>query len=153
MEERIIELVATDRLDVPVSSMSGKLKRRKPKLAKALELSEGDRFDGERAYARVESDEKMTARGMRDGIAKFSEEYPRHGDILQGYIQEERVKRETRLYFGMNEGRRLSADDYLSVMSDLGFSETRARSLYSELMEVSRNLSRKRDEERSVLIG
>ena len=39
LERQLIEIVATDRIDVPISSMSGKLKRRKPKLAKAVDLS------------------------------------------------------------------------------------------------------------------
>ena len=32
IERQIIELIATDRIDIPVSSMSGKLKRKKPSL-------------------------------------------------------------------------------------------------------------------------
>ena len=40
LEGQIIEILATDRIDVPISSMSGKLKRAKPKLAKAVNLGE-----------------------------------------------------------------------------------------------------------------
>jgi len=36
---------------------------------------------------------------------------------------------------------------------NLGFSEGMAKKLYPELMEVSRNLSRKRDEERRIMVG
>ena len=36
LERQIIQLIATDRIDIPISSMSGKLKRRKPKLAEAV---------------------------------------------------------------------------------------------------------------------
>ena len=104
-------------------------------------------------YARVEDEDKMKARGMKSGIEVFSEEYPRHGKILKGMIEHERAKTETHLYFGMYEGCRLTSDDYMGVMEDLGFSETRAKEFYPELMNVSRNLSKKRDEERSVLIG
>ena len=41
----------------------------------------------------------------------------------------------------------------MGVMKSLGFTEAISRDLYPELMEVSRKLSRKRDEERSVMIG
>lgn len=35
-ERQLIELIATDRIEMPISSMSGKLKRQKPKLAQAV---------------------------------------------------------------------------------------------------------------------
>jgi hypothetical protein len=39
-------------------------------------------------------------------------------------------------------------------MQDLGFSQAISERLYPELMDISRKLSRKRDEiERSILIG
>ena len=149
-EKGLIELVAMDRIEIPISSMSGKLKRQKPKFAADLGID--GTFEGERAYARVETSGKMKARGMREGIKVFAEEYPRHAKILDGMIEHEREKRETHLYFGMNEDCRITSDDYMGVMKNLGFSETRAREFYPELMNVSRNLSKKRDEERSVLI-
>src|SRR3989344_4049182 len=125
IEDKIITLIATDRIDIPISSMSGKLKRAKPKLAK----------------------------GMAEGIELFSNEFPKYGTILRGLIEEQRALRETHLYFGVNSGCRLTADDYMGVMTGLGFSEPRARDLYPELMDASRSISRKREEERSVLIG
>ncbi len=42
IERQVIEIIATDRIDIPISSMSGKLKRGKKKLAQALELENGD---------------------------------------------------------------------------------------------------------------
>ena len=57
------------------------------------------------------------------------------------------------MYFGMHEGKRLTESDYMGVMTGLGFTEGTARSLYPELMDVSRKLSRKRGEERRILIG
>jgi len=151
LERQIIELVAADRLDVPISSMSGKLKRMKPKLAKDIEIDEF--FEGSRAYARIEEDNRMKARGMKEGIEVFGTEYPRHGKILKDYIEEQREMREKHIYFGMKQGCKLTADDYLGIMNELGFSEGMAKGLYPELMEVSRKLSKARDEERSVLIG
>jgi hypothetical protein len=152
IERQILELIATDRIDIPISSMSGKLKRQKPKLAQAISLPSG-RFEGERVYARIEADETMKARGMREAIEVFAEQYPRHGAILNGLIEEQRLEKEVNLYFGVNPGCKLTQDDYLGVMANLGFTEATARALYPELMDVSRNLSRKRGEERSVLIG
>ena len=154
LERQVIALVAADRMDIPVSSMSGKLKRMKPKLAQAIIMPEDmNKYNGERVYARVENENEQKARGMKEGIEEFSKKYPQYGKILQGIIEEKREVRETHLYFGMQEGKRLTADDYLTVMADLGFGEVSARSLYHELVEVSRNISRKRDEERSIMLG
>lgn len=154
-EAQVIELIATDRIYVPVSSMKGKLEKARPTLAKALGLQDGESFDGARVHARVESDDTtMKARTIREAVDQFSAEYPRHGKILEGYIAETRAAKETHLYFGVNAGSRLTTDDYMQVMTGLGFTEITARNLYPELMAVSRNLTRRRGEdERSVLIG
>lgn len=153
LERQVIELIATDRIDIPISSMSGKLKRQKPKLAQAIQLP-GARFQGERVYARVKVDDVTEkARTMREAVDTFAEQYPRHGKILNGLIEETRQAKETNLYFGVQEGCRLTADDYMGVMTSLGLTEVTARNLYPDLMNISRNLARKRDEERSTLIG
>lgn len=153
LERQIIELIATDRTDIPISSMSGKLKRLKPKLAQAIDFEGRTSYQGERVYARVQYEEKEKARGMREGVEEFERKFPQYGKILNGIIEEKRVERETHLYFGLQEGRRLTADDYIGVMKNLGFTESTALSLYPELMDISRNLSRQRNEERSVMIG
>lgn len=153
-ERQVLELIATDRLHIPISSISGKLKRREPKLAQELGLVEGRPFIGERAYARVETENKDKARRLADAVAAYCVDRPREGAILQGYIAETRVEAETHVYFGMHPGARLTQADYLGVMTDLGFSNGSAMALYEPLMEASRSISRKRDEgERSVLIG
>ena len=153
IERKIITLIATDRIDIPISSMSGKLKRAKPKIGKDIAEIISESYEGERVYARIAQEDEMKARGMKEGIALFSQQFPRYGSILSGMIEEQRAYREKHLYFGTNPGARLTADDYLDVMTGLGFSELRSRELYPELMEVSRNISRKRDEERSVMVG
>ena len=153
IERQIIELIATDRTDIPISSMSGKLKRMKPKMAQAIDFEGRTSYQGERVYARVQYEEKEKARGMREGVEAFADRFPQYGKILNGIIEEKRVERETHLYFGLQEGRRLTADDYMGAMQNLGFTEGTAKSLYPELMDISRNLSKKRDEERSILIG
>jgi hypothetical protein len=56
------------------------------------------------------------------------------------------------MYFGVNSGCRLTAEDYLDVMANLGFSETRARALCSTLVDLSRDMVRAREEERSILV-
>ena len=154
LEDQIIGLIAMDRVEIPISSMSGKLKRQKPKLAKDIDLSDyKGKYQGERAYARIESEDLEVARGMKDGIDEFSKRHPKYGAELQEIIDEKRTERETHLYFGLNEGSRLSEADYIGVMRSLGYSEAGARSLYPELISVSRKISKKRDEERRILIG
>lgn len=153
-ERTLLELIATDRIYVPVSSMSGKLDRSRPKLAKAAASSFNKRYQGERAYARVEEADIMKARGMKQGIEEFKAQYPKYGQILQDLIDEERSAREIHMYFGTREGCLITADDYRNVMTNLGFTPNEAEQLYPRLMEISRKLSRKRGEtERRILIG
>lgn len=152
-EKKLIQLIATDRIEIPISSMSGKLKRQKPKLAKLVSEGFNVRFSGERAYARVVEENELKARGMSEGIAAFSEAYPKMGAVLKSYIDEKREEKEVHMYFGMNEGCRITADDYREVMANLGFGPAMSEELYPALMDISRNLSRKRDEERSIMTG
>jgi hypothetical protein len=153
IEGKLIKLIATDRIEIPISSMSGKLKRQKPKLAKAVAEGFKARFSGDRAYAKVEEKDIMKARGMREGIEAFSKVYPKMGQVLQEYIDEKRKDREVHMYFGMRDGCRITADDYREVMTNLGFTSAMAEELYPALMDVSRKLSRQRDEERRVLVN
>ena len=156
IQRHLLELIATDRMDVPISSMSGKLKRSKPKIATGfMDVLDGETsFEGERCYARVEETDSEKARTMRAGIDAFKAAYPRQGDLLEGYIAEKRGVTETHLVFGMNEGRRITADDYRQVMSNLNYTPAMADQLYPVLMDISRNMRNKRDEaERKILIG
>ncbi|MBN2421523.1 hypothetical protein JXB27_04560 [Candidatus Woesearchaeota archaeon] len=152
LERQVIELIATDRIDVPISSMSGKLKRQKPKLAQAVDF-DIKRYNGDRVFAYFDNQDHLKSRGTKEGIEKFAEEFPKYGTILRGYIEEQRAVREKYLVFGMNEGCKVTADDYLGVMQNLGFTPATAQSLYPELMDISRKLRNKRDEyKRSILI-
>ena len=153
VEQGLIRLIATDRIEIPISSMSGKLKRQKPEIAKDVAAEFNQRYSGDRTYARVVEDNKMKARTMKEGIEAFSLDYPKYGELLQQYIAEERERKETHLCFGMKDGCRITADDYRHVMTDLGFTPAMAEELYPALMDVSRKLSRQRGEERSILIG
>jgi hypothetical protein len=154
LERQLIDLVAADRMYIPVSSMDSKLKRRRESMAKGIVMPESGAYRGERVYAKISTEDEMKARTLKEAIAAFNEKYPTHGKVLNGLIAEKRLQKETHLYFGVREGCRLTSDDYLTVMKDLGFGPESAKSLYHELIEVSRNLARKRaDEERSVLVG
>jgi len=153
LERQVIGLIAADRIEIPISSMSGKLKRMKPKLAAGISLPKNSYF-GERVYARVETHPTTeSARTMREAINYFSDKFPRHGKILNGLIEEARDAKEVKMYFGVNPGCRLTAGDYLGVMANLGFTESQANVLYGPLIDTSRSIARKRDEERSILIG
>lgn len=153
-ERQVLDLLATERIYRPISSIEGKLKRARPKIAKAIDLNGRKSFNGERAYAYINEVPGTKARGLKEGVDKFCEEFPKHGETLRAYIAEERTTRETNMHFGMYDGRRLTSEDYMDVMTNMGFSETTSERLYPELMEVSRNLARKRgDVERSILIN
>jgi hypothetical protein len=95
LERQIIEIIATDRIHIPISSMEGKLKRQKPKLAKAVDLSDyQNRFVGERVYARVETEDiTQKARTMSEAVNEFAEKYSRPGKILIGMIEDKRQEK------------------------------------------------------------
>jgi len=152
LERQVIKLIALDRIDIPVSSMSGKLKREKPKVAREIQVPRGN-YSGDRVYARVEEEEGQKARGMKEAIDIFCEKHEQYGVELRGLIAEQRTTREPHLYFGMQEGCRLTSADYMDVMTSLGFSEAKAESMYQELMDASRKISKARCEERSILVG
>jgi hypothetical protein len=153
LERQLIGFIAADRIFVATSSMDNKLKRIRPALAKQIRLPDNN-YTGDRVYANIAvEDVTEKSRTMREAINEFADLYPRHGAILNGMIEETRDAKETNLYFGVNPGCRLTADDYLGVMVDLGFTETQARNLYEPIIDASRKISRKRNNtERSILI-
>lgn len=152
LERQVIELIAADRIFIATSSMDNKLKRMRPKLANAIDMTETS-YSGERVFAYVQDEEGKKARGMKYAIAEFCKRHPNYGAELRGLVAEQRTTSEPTLYFGMKEGRRLTADDYLGVMGNLGFTEAQARNLYEPLMETSRSIAKKRDEKRSIVLG
>ncbi len=156
-EKQIVTLIAMDRLCIPLSSMYQKVKKKRKSEAKGLaaligELEDSE-FEGERTYAYVGKEDHEKARGMKEAVAEFKIQYPAEGEVLQQMINEKRKKAEEHLYFGINQGKRLTTDDYVTVMQSLGLSEQVARNLYPDLLNVSRKLAQAREEERSVLIG
>ena len=154
MEQEILQLIARDRLEIPLSSMYQKVKKAKQRDAKSLaERLEDARFDGERTYAFKESEDKERARGMKEAVAEFAQEFPKYGQILLGKVAEKRTLAEEHLYFGVQQGCRLTTDDYISVMQSVGLTESVARGLYPDLINVSRKLAKAREEERSIIVG
>lgn len=152
IETQLIDLIAADRLHVPISSMEGKLKRMKGKIAGGIDPEKG-KYSGQRVYARVEVSDKLKARAITQAVADFCTEFPEYGQKLTQMIEDERSVSETHLYFGMKQDCRLTADDYMGVMTSMGFNETQARNLYGPLMDASRTIAKKRAEERSILVG
>jgi hypothetical protein len=133
--------------------MKGKLERERPKLARAIDLPKG-KFKGKRCHARIEPEDLMKARAMGVAVKMFCEDHPKMGEVLTQYIEDERAGSETHLYFGMNTGKRLTKEDYMGVMRNLGFTEGEAEKLYSQLMIISRKMANKRGEgERRILIN
>lgn len=152
LERQVIGLVAADRIFIPISSMDSKLKKMRKTAAQAISLP-GNKYSGERVSAHVVDEEGRKARGMSEAIDIFCGKHPQYGKELRGLIAEQRTVTEPTLYFGMNPGCRLTSADYMQVMTSLGFSEAKAESMYGELMDASRKISRARDEERSILVG
>ncbi|MEK6825941.1 MAG: hypothetical protein AABY00_04095 [Nanoarchaeota archaeon] len=157
MECEFIELIARDRLEIPLSSMYQKMKKAKKELAQGLagrvkEL-DGAELEGERVYAHIDREDKEKARGMKEAVAEFAQEHPRYGAILLKKVAEKRKFAEEHLYFGVNTGCRLTTDDYITVMRSLGLSEGVARNLYPDLIHVSRKLAKAREEERRIIVG
>jgi hypothetical protein len=155
METQIIDLIARDRIEVPLSSMDQKLRR--GRLTKARTLAEaiglGGEFETERVYARVEDNERHRARGMKEAVTEFVTEYPAEGAVLKAKIAQKRVSRDRHLYFGTNPDKRLTRDDYVEAMESSGLTTHVAHMLYPVLMDVSRRLDSARGEERSIVVG
>ncbi|MDP3881700.1 MAG: hypothetical protein Q8Q31_02375 [Nanoarchaeota archaeon] len=157
MEQQIIALIARDRLEIPLSSMYQKIKKAKAKDAKGLaalvkEMDDKE-FEGSRTYAHVDREDKDKARGMKEAVAEFAEQFPDYGAILLGKIAEKRKIAEEHLYFGVNPGCRLTTDDYITALQSTGLSEGTARAMYPDLINVSRKLAKAREEERSTIVG
>jgi len=152
LERQVIGLIAADRFSIATSSIDRKLSRMRPVLARAVDMP-GRAYFGDRVYARVVDEEGMKARGMKEAVNVFCDRHPQYGKELRGLIAEQRTMTEPTLYFGMQPGCRLTSADYLGVMTNLGFTEAQARVLYEPLIETSRGLAKKRDEERSIVLG
>jgi len=153
MENQIVKLIAEDRLQVPMSSLEQKVRKSKMSDAKSIAEMIGEKFDGNRVYAFVEEEDKDRARGMKEAVAEFEQEFPKYGAILKGKINEKRKLSEKYLYFGLYDGCKLTSEDYLGVLQNIGLTERAARELYPELLNLSRKLVKGKGEERSIIVG
>jgi len=120
MENQIVKLIAEDRLQVPMSSLEQKVRKSKMSDAKSIAEMIGEKFDGNRVYAFVEEEDKDRARGMKEAVAEFEQEFPKYGAILKGKINEKRKLSEKYLYFGLYDGCKLTSEDYLGVLQNIG---------------------------------
>jgi len=155
-QEKIVrKLVAINNLKVPLSSLYQKAKKIENEFALGIQNYVLQKADfGNSIQAFVEDEEKQKARGMREGISEFEKQFPRYGRILNGLIEEKRTEREIYLKYGLNDGYTLADSEYVSVMRDIGLSDSEAAHVFPELMNASYRLQKKKKEGlRSILIG
>jgi len=158
-EAKIRKLVAYDNLDLPLCAVHNRLDRRHKKLATSLEAPIDDGANFGVATAQVRYDNKQKARAVSEAVEEFVTRYPAEGRELQKMIAVKRTMRETYLEYGMPEGSRISTQDYIAAMTDVGLTEAQARSFYPQALELSRTLQRLRGKKttssglRTVLIG
>lgn len=155
-EEQVRHLIAYDNLDITLNSLHKKADRRHKDIAVELKGAVADGEDFGCAIAEIKYKDKKLARGMKEAIKAFCAKYPKQGVELLGMIKQKRKSRETHLFYGLEEGRRISSQDYVGAMTDCGLSEGRARELYPTILEISRDLLESREDEsglRRILIA
>jgi hypothetical protein len=153
LESTIRRMVALDILSKPLSSLGKKAERRRDKLASTAIGLLSEQEELERVFARTETIEQEKARTLREGIAMFKKKHPRYGSVLEGMIQEKRIKKDEHLVYGITEGFTLGVAEYRSVMQDLGLSPIEADGMYSHLLEISDRLGKANQySERTILL-
>jgi len=154
IEKFVRWLIASDILYRPLKSLGEKGIRRLDKTAKNIaDLLKQEAEIGERVVVRIEEREEAKARTLKEGIDKFSEKYPKHGEILKGLIKEERTKRNNYLIYGLKEKYKLAEEDYIQVMMDLGFTKREAAEIYPHILSISGRLEKASEhEEKSILL-
>ncbi len=152
IEKIVLDLIAADRLDISLSSMHQKLAKKRKRIAHDVAYSIKDSYSSERVFADVITEENNKARGYVGGVAAFSEKYPQYGRILKRMIEKKRTEKDRYLEFGMNTGKKLALQDYVSVMTGLGLTGKQAIGMYPGIVEASRKLQNARNETRSVLL-
>ncbi|MFH1248731.1 MAG: hypothetical protein V1660_01110 [archaeon] len=153
IENKVIGLIAVDRIDISLSSMHQKLARKRKSLAESVAESVVDSYSSERVFADVITEDNNKARGYKEGVKEFASQYPKYGKILSGMIEQKRSEKDTYLEFGINPGKKLASGDYITVMTGIGLTENQAIKMYPAISEVSRKLQNAKDERRSILLG
>ena len=137
-EKAVRKLVATNDLRIPFSSVYQKIKAYEDTVSAGVQgyVNQSEPF-GNSSAASLEYKDKNVARGMRDGIEEFKKQYPKYGAILEGLIQEKRVKSETHLIYGLNEGYKLHDNEYVSVIKDVaGLEDSEAAALFPDFPQA-----------------
>ena len=155
-QEKVVrKLVAINNLRVPLSSLYQKAKNIEKDFALGIQNYVLQKADfGNSIQAFIGDEEKQKARGMREGISEFEKQFPRYGRILNGLIEEKRTEREVYLKYGLNNSYTLADSEYVSVMRDIGLTDSEAAHIFPELISASYRLQKKKKEGlRDILIG
>jgi len=155
LEKYVRHLIALDVLYKPLSSLGDKGKRRAEKSAKEIsKLLKTDKEISERIFAKIDRRDEEKARTLREGIDAFNKRYPKYGNLLEKMIEETRTRKDKYLVFGLNKGYKLSEDDYVGVMMDLGFTRREANETYPHIISISERLKKASEQaERTILIS
>jgi len=138
IEKLVRILIAGDILYRPLKSLGERGVRRLDKTAKSIyDLIEADGEKGNRVEARVEESEEEKARTLKEGIDEFSKKYPSQGKMLAEMIEQKRNAKNKCLIYGLKEGYKLSEEDYIQTIMDLGFDKREAASIYPHIISYS----------------
>ena len=137
------KLIAFDNLDIPLSALHNRIDRRHKTLAQSLESPIDSCEDFGEAIVEVEYQDKKKARALTEAVKEFCEIYPVQGRKLKKIITVKRTMRETYLHYGFPKGRRISQQDYIHAMIDVGLTKAQAENFYPKVLEISRRLLRK----------
>jgi len=156
IEVFVRDLIASDVIYRPLKSLGEKGVRRLDSKARNIaDLLKEREEVGERVHAKVERiKEEQKARTLKQGIEAFKRNHPKYGEILQGFIDETRMRQNRYLVYGLEGDFKLGEEDYLRVMMDLGFSRREASSIYPHIIAVSERLGKASEQdERKILVS
>jgi len=140
IEKYVRWMVASDILYRTLNNLGEKGIRRLDKTAKNIfDLLEKKEEIGSRVIARIEELDEMKARTTKEGINEFCKKYPKYGAILKELIEEKRLKRNKYLIYGLKSDYKLSEEDYIQVIMDLGFDKREASAIYPHILSYAQN--------------
>ncbi len=155
IEKYVRGLVSADITYRPLKSLGEKGVRRIDKKAEDLAglLRKGEE-KGNRIEARIEErPEEEKARTLNEGIDEFCKKYPPYGKILKGLIEEKRIERRNYLIYNIKEGYKLSEEDYIKILEEIGFNKREAASIYPHILAISERLGKAGENlERNILL-
>ncbi len=155
IEKRVRRLIASDITYRVLQNLGNKgIRNLDKKVTGILEYIVEKEIIGDRVFAEVVYEpEDKKARKISEAISIFKEKHTKYGKILQNLIDEKRKQESNYLIYGLKQGFKLSEEDYVQVMIDLGFEKREASSIYPHVLSISERL-KKADEqaERKILI-